>query len=395
MKKLLVTGVLASTALFLLGGCGSSSAKSNAASSSEKTSDGKKTIDFWSFWGSGARKEVIEEIIDEYNQSQDKIQVNYKYQPWGDIWTKSLSAITAGNAPDVIVQDINSVAQRAEAQQATNLSKYVDEETSKDFYPQLWDTVEYKGDPYAIPFNTDTQVIFYNKKLFKEAGIAEKDLPTTWDELEKNAHQLDKKEFTRIGFYPLWNLGADVWALNADNGTSWFDQDDKIKIDTKNKVEALEWIQDWQDYYGKDTINKLEAEFGSGVSDPFISGLVAMRAQNINYYSSLMENAPEDFDFGVIPLPEKEKGSGHWSWGGGFVLEVPYGAKDPEASYDFIKYLSSPEVQEKFGEKSFDIMASKTANENLVKNEQLSDKGRMIYQMCIDVNKVDTKRADT
>ncbi len=50
----------------------------------------------------------------------------------GDIWTKSLSAITAGNAPDVIVQDINSVAQRAEAQQATNLSKYVDEETSKD-----------------------------------------------------------------------------------------------------------------------------------------------------------------------------------------------------------------------------------------------------------------------
>ncbi|EMF0624949.1 ABC transporter substrate-binding protein [Enterococcus hirae] len=383
MKKLLVTGVLASTALFLLGGCGSSSAKSNAASSSEKTSDGKKTIDFWSFWGSGARKEVIEEIIDEYNQSQDKIQVNYKYQPWGDIWTKSLSAITAGNAPDVIVQDINSVAQRAEAQQATNLSKYVDEETSKDFYPQLWDTVEYKGDPYAIPFNTDTQVIFYNKKLFKEAGIAEKDLPTTWDELEKNAHQLDKKdkkEFTRIGFYPLWNLGADVWALNADNGTSWFDQDDKIKIDTKNKVEALEWIQDWQDYYGKDTINKLEAEFGSGVSDPFISGLVAMRAQNINYYSSLMENAPEDF--GVIPLPEKEKGSGHWSWGGGFVLEVPYGAKDPEASYDFIKYLSSPEVQEKFGEKSFDIMASKTANENLVKNEQLSDKGRMIYQMA-------------
>lgn len=33
-------------------------------------------------------------------------------------------------------------------------------------------------------------------------------------------------------------LGADVWALNADNGTSWFDKDEKVKIDTKNKVEA-------------------------------------------------------------------------------------------------------------------------------------------------------------
>ncbi|MGC2986398.1 ABC transporter substrate-binding protein, partial [Enterococcus faecium] len=79
----------------------------------------------------------------------------------------------------------------------------------------------------------------------------------------------------------------------------------------------------------------------------------------INYFSSLLEIAPDVFDFGVMQLPEIEEGSGHWSWGGGFVLEVPYGAKDPEASYEFIKNLSSPEVQQKFGEKSFDIMASK------------------------------------
>ena len=43
-----------------------------------------------------------------------------------------------------------------------------------------------------------------------------------------------------------------------------------------------------------------------------------------------MENAPDDFDFGVIQIPEKKKGSGHWSWGGGFVLEVPQGAKIPK-----------------------------------------------------------------
>ncbi len=61
---------------------------------------------------------------------------------------------------------------------------------------------------------------------------------------------------------------------------SWFDKDEKVKIDTKNKVEALEWIQDWQELLWKNTINKLEAEFGSGVSDPFISGLVAMRPKH-------------------------------------------------------------------------------------------------------------------
>ncbi|MGL9876664.1 ABC transporter substrate-binding protein [Enterococcus sp. DIV0240d] len=382
MRKLFYMGTLLFSVGVLAAGCGNSE---TADSSGNESADGKTTLDFWSFWGSGARQEVIEEIIDDFNASQDKIEVKYSYQPWGDIWTKSLSSITAGNPPDVIVQDINSVAQRAEAQQATNLSEHIEEGFSDEFYPQLWDTVEYEGDAYAVPFNTDTQVIFYNKTLFKEAGISEEQLPQTWEELETVARKLDVKngdDFERIGFYPLWNLGADVWALNADDGVSWFDKDENVKIDTDNKVEALEWILDWQEYYGQDTINRLEAEFGSGVADPFISGLVAMRAQNINYYSSLAENAPDDFEFGVIQIPEKESGSGHWSWGGGFVLEVPYGAKDPEASYEFIKYLSTPEVQEKFGEKSFDIMANRTANENLVNNDNLDENGQMIYQMA-------------
>lgn len=382
MRKLFYMGTLLFSVGVLAAGCGNSE---TADSSGNESADGKTTLDFWSFWGSGARQEVIEEIIDDFNASQDKIEVKYSYQPWGDIWTKSLSSITAGNPPDVIVQDINSVAQRAEAQQATNLSEYIEEGFSDEFYPQLWDTVEYEGDAYAVPFNTDTQVIFYNKTLFKEAGISEEQLPQTWEELETVARKLDVKngdDFERIGFYPLWNLGADVWALNADDGVSWFDKDENVKIDTDNKVEALEWILDWQEYYGQDTINRLEAEFGSGVADPFISGLVAMRAQNINYYSSLAENAPDDFEFGVIQIPEKESGSGHWSWGGGFVLEVPYGAKDPEASYEFIQYLSTPEVQEKFGEKSFDIMANRTANENLVNNDNLDENGQMIYQMA-------------
>lgn len=384
MRKLFYMGTLLFSVGVLAAGCGNSE---TADSSGNESADGKTTLDFWSFWGSGARQEVIEEIIDDFNASQDKIEVKYSYQPWGDIWTKSLSSITAGNPPDVIVQDINSVAQRAEAQQATNLSEYIEEGFSDEFYPQLWDTVEYEGDAYAVPFNTDTQVIFYNKTLFKEAGISEEQLPQTWEELETVARKLDVKngdDFERIGFYPLWNLGADVWALNADDGVSWFDKDENVKIDTDNKVEALEWILDWQEYYGQDTINRLEAEFGSGVADPFISGLVAMRAQNINYYSSLAENATDDFEFGVIQIPEKESGSGHWSWGGGFVLEVPYGAKDPEASYEFIKYLSTPEVQEKFGEKSFDIMANRTANENLVNNDNLDENGQMIYQMAYE-----------
>ena len=224
MKKvgLIVTAALA--CLILLGGCGKQTASADKNTDNTKSSK-KITLDFWSFWGSGSRREVIKSIIKDYNNSQDKVKVKYSYQPWGDIWTKSLSAITAGNPPDVIVQDINSVAQRADAKQATDITKYLAKDISQRFYPQLYQTTQYQNKTYGLPFNTDTQVIFYNKKIFKDTGLTETDLPQTWSELDAVARKLDVKKgntFTRVGFYPLWSLDTQVWALNADGGTSWF-----------------------------------------------------------------------------------------------------------------------------------------------------------------------------
>lgn len=385
-KKIMSFGVLASLTL-LIGACGNDESSNDVSEEtpSDTTEVGEKvSLEFWSFWGEGLRRDVIEDIIKDFNSEQENIEVKYVYQPWGDIWTKSLAAVAAGNPPNIVVQDINSVRQRAEAQQNTNLSSYMSEEDLSDqFYPQLWDTVIYEDEPYGLPYNTDTQVLFYNKDLLEEAGFDEP--PSTWKELEEYARELDIKDgddFERIGFYPLWNTGADVWMLNADNGVSWFNDDEEVMIDTPEKVEALEWILEWQDYYGRDTIQNHEAEFGSGVADPFISGLVAMRGQNINYYVNLLENAPPEFNFGVAPLPEKEEGSGHYSWGGGFVLEIPYGAEHPDESYEFMKYLVSTDVQEKFGLGSFDIMANKEANENLTEHPELDEKGHMIYKMA-------------
>ncbi|GEK89476.1 multiple sugar transport system substrate-binding protein [Alkalibacterium putridalgicola] len=343
-------------------------------------------LEFWSFWGSGPRRETIEAIIEDFNNENDNIEVEYVYQPWGDIWTKSLAAIAGGNAPDVIVQDINSVRQRAEAEQATNLQQFIEDDSfSENFYPQLWDTVIYEDEAYAVPFNTDTQVIFYNKDAFEEAGLDPESPPTTWAELEEDARALDIQsgdDWEQIGFYPRWNIGPDVWALNADEGVSWFDDEGNVTINTPEKVAALEWMLEQQDHYGRDTINQFEAEFGSGVADPFISGLVAMRGQNLNYYTNLRENAPEDLNYGVFRLPEYEEGSGHWTWGGGFVLEIPENTENPEASFEFLQYLTSTEVQERFGMNSFDIMANIEANENLTSHPDLEEQGQEMYQMA-------------
>src|SRR5690625_1313989 len=390
--KKILTVVLTTFFAFILVACGGDDGSADNAAGdgeAEGSGDGEPVeLEFWSFWGGGARRETIEAIIKDFNASQDGIEVTHVYQPWGDIWTKALAAVASGNdVPDVIVQDINSVRQRADANQATNLQEYLDQEDEnleELFYPQLWDTVIHEDEAYGLPFNTDTQVLFYNKDLFEEAGLDPDSPPTTWDELEEYARALDVQEgdsWERFGFYPLWNLGLDVWTINADEGTSWFDENGEVQINTPRKVEAVEWVLDWQDYYGQDTINAHEAEFGSGLADPFISGLVAMRGQNINYYVELQENAP-DLNFGVAPLPAYDENSEPWSWGGGFVLEIPYGAENPDASYEFMKYLTSTEVQTRFGSTAFDIMANIEANESLVDHPDLNENGQMIYELA-------------
>ncbi|MCC5895677.1 MAG: ABC transporter substrate-binding protein [Alkalibacterium sp.] len=385
---MLKAGTWCAAVSLILAACGNGETETgdNTTTDGESDTQGQVELEFWSFWGSGPRRDTIEEIIEEFNDTHDTITVEYVYQPWGDIWTKALAAIAGGNAPDVIVQDINSVRQRADANQATNLQSFIDEEDISDsFYPQLWETVIFEDEAYAVPFNTDTQVLFYNIDAFEEAGLDPDSPPQTWEELEEVARTLDQgseNDWEQIGFYPRWNIGPDVWALNADGGTSWFDEEGNVTIHTPEKVDALEWLLDWQDYYGRETVTQYEAEFGSGVADPFISGLVAMRGQNINYYTNLRENAPEDFRFNVAPLPEREEGSGNWSWGGGFVLEIPENTSHPEESYEFIRHLTSTEVQEQFGMNSFDIMANVEANENLAEHAELDETGHMIYEMA-------------
>ncbi|RIW33325.1 ABC transporter substrate-binding protein [Bacillus salacetis] len=368
---LLLSGVLA--------GCGN-----NGGNAAGTTEDGKKVVDFWTFWGSETRKPMIEKIIKDFNESQDEIIVKHTYLPWGDIWTKNLASIAAGDPADVIINDINSVAQRAENNQAEDLSDYFDEDFKENFYPHLWETVEYEGKPYAVPFNTDTRLLFYNKDAFKEAGLDPEKPPKTWDELEEYAKKLDKKngdDYERIGFYPLWgSVGADAWMVNADKGQR-FIEDGEVMINTPRKVEALEWVKQWKDRIGEDTVQTFEAEFQNQQANPFISGKIAMWVNVGNNYTQIKEFKP-DMNFGVAPIPAYSEEDKHWSSGGGFVAEIPKGADNPEAAAEFIKYLTGKEAQKYWAMQNFDNVANIEAAEAAA--AELEGKDQEVYQATID-----------
>ncbi|TJY41590.1 ABC transporter substrate-binding protein [Cohnella pontilimi] len=323
----------------------------------------KVTLDFWAHWGSTTRRPIIEKIVSDFNASQDRIFVKYSFQPFGEGWTKELAAIAAGNPPDVIIQDIFTVGQRAEKKQAVNLSEFLSKDPSvKDrFFEQLWDTVLYNNEPYALPFNTDTRFLYYNKKAFAEVGLDPNSPPTTWAELETFAKKLDKKNgkrYDRIGYHANNAGGWDLWVQNSDG---------KLLIDREGphynsdaKVEALKWVKGWDDRLGKKEMDAFKATFGSKQNDPFVIGKLAMTVQTGTFFAQIKDFMNPD-DIGFAPVPEMKPGSGNWTFGGGFTLEIPYGAKHPEESWEFMKYMTDIAAQKYWGQYLFDNIANKEA----------------------------------
>ncbi|MFD1861568.1 ABC transporter substrate-binding protein [Planococcus chinensis] len=384
MNKLKAFGILIVGLVLLLSGCSGFQTSNNEEPATNE--EGKTVIDFWTFWGSEIRRPIIEQIITDFNESQDEIEVKHTYLPFGDIWTKELAAIAAGNPPDVVINDINATALRGEKNQAMNLADLLKEDDiSERFYPELWKATLHEGDSYGIPFNTDTRILFYNKDAFKEAGLDPEKPPTTWAELEEYAQKLDKKsgeDYERIGFYPLWGIGYDVWLLNA-NGQNYFDEQNNFEIDTAKNEQVLNWLKTWKDRYGENVINSYQAQIDSQQGHPFFSGDLAMIAQTPTFYTQIRDYA-KDLNFGVATLPEYEEGNGNTSWGGGFVAEIPAGAKNPEASWEFIKYLTDVEAQKYWAVKNFDNVANIEAAEEAANSDEFTEDGKMVYEMALE-----------
>lgn len=353
-KRISVLCLAAAMILTAFSGCSSSDSQSSGSAGSGSESNNTPTetveLEFWGWWSSDARKPYIQEMVDNFNESQDQYHVTYVDIPWGDIFTKNIAQIAAGNPCDIMANSMEEVRFRANEDQVECLDDYVTDDVKNAFYEQYIDACTGDdGSLYALPYSVDTRAIYYNKDHFEEAGIDPASIQT-WDDLVAAADKLDQKDgdtWTRVGFMPLLgNGGVDTYIINANGGTGWYDPETlDVLVNTDTNKDVLKWIRDFIERYGQDEYDTLSAAFSSGMTDPFASGTMSMLVHTSAYTSSLAETAP-DLNYGVIPFPEYKSGNGHTVNGGGFVLEVPKGAKDVAGSYEFIKYVTSKETQD-------------------------------------------------
>jgi multiple sugar transport system substrate-binding protein len=331
------------------------------------------TIEFWHFWGSPVRRNAIRRVVAICSKELPNIKVNETFKPFGDIWTANTAAVAAGTGmPDVIVSDRPKLPADAANNIYMSLQEMVDRDGVKPewYWPFAWEQTLYEGQTYGIPYETEVRVLFYSKTAFKEAGLDPDKPPKTWAELEQVADKLDKKaadgSYERIAFFPLINVGPDVWGYTND--VEWVTKDGQPKVNDPKAVETLNWIKKWVDRYGGwDKISEFRAQFQAPPNDAFMSGKVAMIA-DINGYSSQLNffrpqvTGPDgkkvNLEWGVSDLPyNTDKGS----WSGGMSLSIPRGAKNVEPAWEFIKCATSVDAQVSWARDTYAIPGNQQA----------------------------------
>lgn len=352
----------------------SAAASGGAAGGVKLNPDVSGTVQFWHFWGSPVRRNAIRRVIAICQQQLPNIQVQETFKPFGDIWTANIAAVAAGSGmPDVIVEDRPQLKQRAR----DNIDQSLQERAARDgvdgsqFWPFTWEQTLYEDQTYGIPFETDVQVLYWNKNAFKEVGLDPEKPPTTWDEVQQYADKLDKKNadgtYARIGFHPLQKSGVQPFLLT--NGSDFISADGKPQLNSPEAVETVEWVKQWVDRYGGwGNYQTFTGGFAAPPNDAFMSGKVAMFT-DINGYTSQLNffrprvptadgSGTEELQWGVTDLPiKKQKGS----TSGGFALSIPRGAPNADAAWEFIKCATGPEAQASWARDTYAMPANQEA----------------------------------
>ena len=133
----------------------------------------------------GLAQESTKAIIDNYNKQNTKgIEVSFVYiaQTQGSQSDeKLLTAVAGGNPPPLYYADRFTVPQFAYQGFFSEITQEADAAgvTADAYFPFAWEEATYKGGIYALPFDTDTRALWYNKDIMKEAGLDRKSRPPT------------------------------------------------------------------------------------------------------------------------------------------------------------------------------------------------------------------------
>ncbi|MFO7882264.1 MAG: ABC transporter substrate-binding protein [Kosmotogaceae bacterium] len=296
-------------------------------------------ITFWKFTDTFADS-TIEEYIEIWNEKNPEKTVELETFPWGDYTgTKLSSAFSAGNGPDVFFISPGDFLRYVNTGIALPLNNYLTDEIIDDFLPETIKAVTVDGNIYALPLEMEPVAIFYNKEAFEEKNIKE---PEDWSELIEVARKLKTEERHGIivevapGYYQNFTWYPFLWSAGGDAVSSHWE---KSVFDSEGAVAAL-------DLWGKLIREELApSSLPAGANDISMLGnrLADMIVCGFWGVKQLESEFPE-FEFGVFPIPPKEKGGESISVYGGWKIMLNSRSDNPKIAAEFARWLVAEQI---------------------------------------------------
>ncbi|MBB6669464.1 ABC transporter substrate-binding protein [Cohnella nanjingensis] len=346
-KRNLIVSLAAVTlaSVIAMTGCSSGSAGTDAANGSPTDSgnvvggDKEETVNFWVNWGGDFKKDFQKYVIDEFEKKYPNIKVKMTYVEGTD---KLLTSIAGGNPPDVAQLDRFMVGSWAAKGSLEDLTSLVERDSinKDDYYPAVWAEANYNDKTYALPWGTDDRAMYYNKTLFKEAGLDPNKPPTTISELDRMAEQIFKKggngKYDRVGFIP-WMSQGSIYTYSWNWGGK-FEDNGQLTLNDPQNVKALEWMAGYAKKYNIANLSSFSNAMGQTGLNPFWTGKVGFIVDGNWILNDLAKTKPQ-FEWGVIPVPAPD-GHEPTTWSGGFSYVMPKGAKHKEAAWTLMKFIA-------------------------------------------------------
>ncbi len=222
---------------------------------------GEQLITFWNTFGTGQPKKAVDDLVVRFNE-EHKGTWRVELLDVMAMEQKILTATAGGVAPDIALFDRFRIATFAERGAFRDIKDIYPKMGLKpgDFFDPCFQECVYKNGVYALAFNTDVRVLFYNRKIFREAGLNPDRPPKNWKELRTFAEKLtvwdQNKYLRRMGFSPIHG-NSWLYLYGWQKGGSFVrDEGRKITFTDPKIVEALQWMKDMCEYYGIEELDR-------------------------------------------------------------------------------------------------------------------------------------------
>ncbi|MDO5732536.1 MAG: extracellular solute-binding protein [Eubacteriales bacterium] len=267
----------------------------------------KTKISFWHGW-TGDEAKKLKGYIDEFNASQDEVEVDVLDSQSRDAL---LTALTGSDGPDMVYNMDFMANQWGNAGLLRPLNDLI-ESSGMDLENSVKseiDIVTVDDNIYGIPYTMDIFALFYNKKILAEHGF---EAPKTLEEMFEQCKAIATKEgdsYTRLGYVPDFPWIEASLMAHKYGAYLWDSEKKELGMPSEAWEEYLAYKDQYYSEFGRDEVTKFKSGFGAYDSpeNPFFQGKVAFAIEGEWYPTFIKDYAPADFEWGVVPLPGSEK----------------------------------------------------------------------------------------